>query len=147
MAKPNLKKPSPDARELQGRYKTFLDTLTKPIVLQAIGKLEEVKKLIYALQVRMNYKDSWVWGASAEYLYREFIRGIGLENWEEALIYLAKSRPGRREERELAGKIWALKAEGRTVPKIVSMFQSEGKNYSEETIKSYLKTRRRKQTE
>lgn len=128
----------------EGQYESVFDALTKPVVLAALDRVEEAKKLIHILRVRVNYKDGWRWGAGAEYLYRELIRALGLQELEEALVALAKPRRGRREERELASRIWTLKAEGKTVPQIRSIFESEGQYFSAEKIESYLKTRRKK---
>jgi hypothetical protein len=145
MSKPTTAKTPTDKRDLQGKYETVLETLTEPVVLKALDKVEEANKLIHAIRVRVNYKDGWRWGPGAEYLYRELIRALGLEELEEGLVSLAKPRRGRKQERELASRIWTLKSEGKTVPQIKSIFESEDQYFSAEKIESYLKTRRKKQ--
>ena len=97
--------------------------------------------------VRNKYTEKWKWGAGPEYLYRKLIRGLGLYGLEDALIQLAKSKRGRKEERDFAARIWSLKAEGKTVPQIMAIFASEGQHCTDEKIKSYLKTRRKKPTQ
>jgi hypothetical protein len=143
MSKDNPSK-NASPRSAEGQYKTVFEALTKPVVLAALHKNKEAKELIHALRVRVNYKDAWCWGAGAEYLYRELIRALGLEELEEGLVSLAKPRRGRREERELAGRIWAMKAQGKTAPQMKATFDSEGQYFSLEKIESYLKTRRKK---
>jgi hypothetical protein len=92
--------------------------------------------------VRVQFK--WSWGAGAEYLYRELIRALGLEHMEEELLRLAKSKPGRKQERELFQRIVSLKLEGKTVPQIQAELERDGRSISKEAVESYLKTRRRK---
>jgi len=144
MSKPNTPKLQTDKRALAGQYKTFLRTLTEPVVLQVLDSVEQGRRLIHAVRVRANYKDAWRWGAGAEYLYRELIRALNLPEFEEGLVHLAKPRRGRREELELASRIWALRAEGKTVSQMKAIFEAEGQYFSPEKIESYLKTRRKK---
>ncbi len=96
------------------------------------------------MYVRDGYQDKWGWGAGEEYLYSALIRGLGLEKHKDELIRLAKPKRGRKEERDLATRIWTLKAEGKTVPQIKAIFESEGQYFSIEKVESYLKTRRKK---
>jgi hypothetical protein len=92
--------------------------------------------------VRVQFK--WPWGAGAEYLYRALIRALGLEHHEEDLLRLAKSKPGRKEERELFQRIVGLRLGGKTVPQIQAELERDGRSISKEAVESYLKTRRRK---
>jgi hypothetical protein len=103
---------------------------------------EENSRLIRAVRVRAHFK--WPWGAGAEYLYRELIRALGLEHMEAELLQEAKSKPGRKEERELFLRIMSLRLEGKTAPQIRSQLEQEGRPMSIEGVESYLKTRRRK---
>jgi hypothetical protein len=105
-------------------------------------KWEEDLRLLRAARVRVQFK--WPWGAGAEYLYRELIRALGLEHMEEELLRLAKSKPGRKEERELFQRIVRLKLDGKTVRQIQAELERDGRSISKEAIESYLKTRRRK---
>lgn len=100
--------------------------------------------ILYVLQVRRRYKGHW--GEGAESLYRALIRALDLEGVEDELVELAKPKPGRKQERELAERIWRLKAEGKTVPQIRTILASEGTHKSSEAIASYLKARRKKTT-
>ena len=99
---------------------------------------------MFCMFIREHYEDKWGWGASSKYLYRALIRALGLQGREDELMRLAEPRRGRKEERDLAVRIWSLKAEGKTAPQMKVIFESEGQHYSLEKIESYLKTRRKK---
>jgi len=110
--------------------------------LRGIAHVSKVKK---ALRVRHEFKDKWPWGAAAEYLYRALIQALGLdEDEEEELLRLAKPKPGRKEERELAARILSLRAEGKTVSDILRAFEKENDHITRDGIESYLKTRRKR---
>ncbi|MHB8654678.1 MAG: hypothetical protein ACYDA9_12460 [Terriglobia bacterium] len=125
-----------------------LSSLMRPTTFEKVReilknpKYQEISKLAHAARVRQFYK--WSWGAGAEYLYRELIRALSLKHHEEELMRLAKPKPGRRLERELAERIWSLRAEGRTVRQIQAELERDGRSISKEAVESYLKTRRRK---
>jgi hypothetical protein len=126
--------------------KAFLQRDTKAIEREVFlcPKEDELRRVMFALFVRQQYGDKWKWGEGAQYLYRQLVRGLGLYGLEDALMRLAKPKRGRREESDLALRIWRLKADGKTVPQMKAIFESEGQFFSEERIKSYLKTRRKK---
>lgn len=105
---------------------------------------DEARRVLWVMWVRNKYIEKWKWGAGSEFLYRKLIRALGLHRLEDSLIKLDKPRPGRRKEIELAMRIWAMKAEGKTVPQMKSIFESEKQYFSEDKIKSYLKSRRKK---
>jgi hypothetical protein len=105
---------------------------------------DEFRRVVFCMFVREHYQDKWGWGANAKYLYRALIRALGLQRREDELMRLAESKRGRKEERDLAARIWSLKAEGKTAPQMKAIFESEGKYFSLEKIESYLKTRRKK---
>jgi hypothetical protein len=112
--------------------------------VEASRRLPEIAKLRKLFKVRDDYDDyGWPWGAAAEYLYRALVSAYNLEHDEEELVRLAKRKPGRKEERALANRIWTLRAERKTVPQIVAIFEAEGQYFSKGKIESYLKTRRR----
>jgi hypothetical protein len=94
------------------------------------------------MAVRRRFR--WQWGAGAKYLYRELIHALGLQAYEQVLLRLAKPKVGRREEGELAARIYNLRAEGKTVREMIAIFEAQGQFYSKEKVESYLKTRRRK---
>lgn len=104
---------------------------------------ELLEKLLCAIRVRDGF--TWSWGAGAEYLYRALIQalGFGMQE-EEVLIKLAKPKPGRKQERELAKRIWELTAEGKTARQIKRIFEAEGQHFSLEKIESYRKSRRKR---
>ncbi|MBZ5667370.1 MAG: hypothetical protein LAO30_22555 [Acidobacteriia bacterium] len=116
---------------------------TRKITGEDLRQMAYFSKVNKAIRVRLEYKETWPWGAAAEYLYRALIQALGLGEEEEELLLLAKSKPGRKEERELAGRILCLKAKGMTVPQIKKAFEKENQYYSLEKIESYLKTRRK----
>ena len=105
---------------------------------------DELRRILFAMFVRQQYKDKWKWGSGAEYLYRKLIRVLGLHGLEDSLIKLDKAKPGRKKQLVLEARIWGMKAEGKTVPQMKAIFQSEGQYFSPEKIESYLKTRRKK---
>jgi uncharacterized protein (UPF0335 family) len=72
------------------------------------------------------------------------IRAYNLQDREDELVQLAKNRPGRKVKRDLAERIWRLRHDGKNVRQIKAIFEAEGQHLSEEAIKSYLKTRRKK---
>lgn len=127
-------------------YNALADLLrgTRKITSEDLRQMAHFKKVKRAITVRLEYKEKWCWGAAAEYLYRALIQALGLGEDEEELLRLARPRPGRREERELAERIYSLKAEGKTVSEIQRVFERESQHYSREKIESYLKTRRRR---
>jgi hypothetical protein len=108
------------------------------------GKLEA--KLIYAVRVPIEYRRNpkWKWGAAAEFLYRELIYFLELGAHEELLLDLAKSRPGRKEESELAERIWKLSADGKSTREIQQQLGREGHALSIEAIEAYRKGRRQR---
>jgi hypothetical protein len=63
---------------------------------------------------------------------------------EDSLIKLDKPKQGRRKELVLAERIWRMKAEGKTVPQMKAIFETDGQYFTEDKIKSYLKSRRKK---
>jgi hypothetical protein len=103
---------------------------------------EENLRLLHVARVRVQFK--WPWGAGAEFLYRELIRALGLEQSEDVLVRLAKSKPGRKEQRELYLKILSLKNEGKTARQIQAQLEHSDRRISLEGVESYLKTRRKK---
>jgi len=112
------------------------DSLRK-ITAVDIAHFESVRK---ALNVRQEYKEEWPWGAAAQYLYRALIQALGCdEDEEKELLSLAKRKPGRKEERETARRILALREEGKSVPEIQRVLETEGKFRSKEAVASYLK--------
>jgi hypothetical protein len=117
---------------------------TRKITEEDLRGIAHISKVSKAIQVRLRYKDEWPWGAAAEYLYLALIEALGLEEEREQLLRLAKPKTGRKEERELAARIYGLRAEGKTVSEIRMIFEVEGQHYSPEKIESYLKTRRKK---
>jgi hypothetical protein len=102
------------------------DSLRK-ITAVDIAHFESVRK---ALNVRQEYKEEWPWGAAAQYLYRALIQALGCDEDEEN---------GRKEERETARRILALREEGKSVPEIQRVLETEGKFRSKEAVASYLK--------
>jgi len=131
-----------DKRVLTGQFKSLFLALSQPGLVNALNENDEARKFLYLLSVRMNYKGHW--GAGAEYLYRQLIQALGLQELEEGLVELAKPKRGRKEEVELAFRIWDMKAEGKTALQMKAIFESEGQHFSLEKIESYLKTRRKK---
>lgn len=93
--------------------------------------------------------DGSYWAKEAE--YRKLLQRIPAK-WREyrdtlkraALANVPRGRPGRKEEMELARRIWQLKAEGKNVRQIGAIFKAEGQHFSKEKIEAYLKTRRKK---
>lgn len=113
--------------------------------LTRMGQDRLWRKLIYALRVRTDYgKHGKSWGAGQNFLYRQFIFALGLEAYEKRLMELVQPKPGRKVERELAERIWQLKAEGKTVPQIHAILQTQGYVLTKEAVAEYLKTRRNK---
>jgi len=104
-------------------------------------------KIAHVLRIRRNYKPSWGWGAGAKYLYRELIRAWGLQEYETALMHVAKPKPGPKRDEGLARLISILKKDhGLTVPEITKFLGTDLKpptHRSEEAVSSYLKSRRR----
>lgn len=120
---------------------------TRKLTDEDLRNLANFSKRYTAIRVRLEFDDKWHWGASAEYLYRALIKALGLdENDEEELLRLAKPKPGRKEERELAGRIYSLKEQCKTVREIQQILAEERKHLSIEAIAAYLKTRRRQRT-
>lgn len=107
---------------------------------------DEARRVLWAMWVRNKYIEKWKWGAGPEFLYRKLIRGLGLHWLEDSLIKLDKAKPGRRKEFLLAARIWGMKAEGKTVPQMKAIFEAERQYFTEDKIKSYLKSRRKKPT-
>jgi len=58
-------------------------------------------------------------------------------------LEIKKGKPGRKPNVELAERIWALNAEGKTNREIQETLNTSGENLSLEAVESYLKTRRR----
>ena len=116
---------------------------TRKFTDEDLRRIAHFSKVSKAIKVRLKYKKEWPWGAAAEYLYGALIHALGLVEEEEELLQLAKRRPGRKEERELAAQIYSLRAEGKTVPQIRRILAKKGKNCSCEAIESYLKSRRK----
>lgn len=114
------------------------------IPLRVLGGLSDAHRMREALRIRSDYKGSW--GAGHQYLYRCLIRALDLWDYEPELLHLAKSKRGRKPERELSERILLLKAEGKTVPQMKAILASEGTHKSPEAIAAYLKTRRKKPT-
>ncbi len=109
------------------------------------GPMHERSKKLYVLRrIRALYRDEWGWGAGAKFLFRALIEALGLQEDDEELLRLAQPKRGRKEESELAIRILGLKADGKTVPQMKAIFESEGQYFSTEKIESYLKTRRKK---
>jgi hypothetical protein len=121
-------------------------TLTPEIADQVFmrPKGDELRRLVFVRFVCEQYKSKWGWGARAEYLYEALMRGMGLGEYQEYLIWFLRPKRGRKQENELAKRIWSLKAQGKTVPQIRTIFRSEGKYFSPEKIEYYLKTHRRR---
>jgi len=121
---------------------------TRKLTDEDLRNRDYFSKLSTAMRVRLEFDDKWHWGASAEYLYRALIKALGLdENDEEELLRLAKPKPGRKVERELAATIYSLKEQCKTVPEIRQILAAqEQKHLSIEAIAAYLKTRRRQRT-
>ena len=128
------------------RLRPFLEGDTKAIEREVFPcpPNDEARRVMYALVTRKNYDQKWKWGPGQEYLFRALIKALGLNGMEESISGLFKSKRGRKEETDLAIRIWTLKADGKTVPQMKAIFESEGQFFSEERIKSYLKTRRRR---
>ena len=105
---------------------------------------DEPRRVLWAMWVRNKYMEKWKWGAGPEFLYRKLIRGLGLHWLEDSLIKLDKPKQGRRKELVLAERIWRMKAEGKTVPQMKAIFETDGQYFTEDKIKSYLKSRRKK---
>jgi hypothetical protein len=126
--------------------KAFLQADTRAIEREVFfcPPNDELRRVMFALCVRHNYKGKWTWGAAAEYLYRALIQGLGLRGLEDSLVELAKPKRGRKEETALAMRIWTLRAERKTVTQIKAIFESEGQYFTEDKIKGYLRKRRRK---
>jgi hypothetical protein len=109
------------------------------------GPMHEKSKRLYVLRrIRALYKDKWGWGVGPKFLFRALIEALGLQEDEDEIMRLAQPKRGRKEESDLAIRILGMKAEGKTVPQIRAIFESEGKYFSPEKIESYLKTRRKK---
>ena len=58
-------------------------------------------------------------------------------------LEIKKGKPGRKPNVELAERIWALDAEGKTNREIQETLNTSGENLSLEGVESYLKKRRR----
>jgi hypothetical protein len=58
-------------------------------------------------------------------------------------IAIGRVKRGRKARDELAERIWALDAEGKTNQEICEALSASGENLSLEGVESYLKTRRR----
>jgi hypothetical protein len=58
-------------------------------------------------------------------------------------LEINKGKPGRKQNVELAERIWALDAEGKTNREIQETLNTSGENRSLEAVESYLKKRRR----
>jgi|SRR5580704_3081320 hypothetical protein len=104
----------------------------------------DLANMRYLFEVRRLFTGTW--GAGAELLFRALIRALDLQQHESVLVRWAESKPGRKQERELAERIWQLKAEKKTVPQIRAILESEGIYKSREAVAAYLKTRRKKRT-
>ena len=102
---------------------------------------EEARKFRELMKIRDNYK--WEWNAGARYLYAELIRAYGLEgDRRESLLEMAKSKPGRKHEVDMAVKIASLKQQGMTAIQIKNQLECEGRQVSLQTVESYSKRRR-----
>lgn len=134
------------ARGYRAIIKALFGPLTPRTVKQAFvyPPEDEFRRLKFARHICQTYKDKWGWGAKGEFLFRALIRALGIGEFRRLLELQLKPKRGRKEEVQLAERIWKLKAEGKTVPQMRALFESEGKLFSKEAIASYLKTRRRK---
>ncbi|HEV2491585.1 MAG TPA: hypothetical protein VG204_00780 [Terriglobia bacterium] len=107
-----------------------------------LRRIDETSRIKRALMVRYRFK--WPWGAGAQYLYRELICALGLEDSQDVLMDLARSKPGRKERGELFLRILGLRKQGKRVSQIQAELERDGIHLSKEGVESYLKTRRRK---
>jgi len=76
---------------------------------------------------------------------REYRKRINREHGAGTadVLGLPKGKPGRKENVELAERIWALDAEGKKNHEIQETLSASGEHISLEAVESYLKKRRR----
>ena len=75
--------------------------------------------------------------------WKEYRKRVKRE-WETNFLsdLLPKAKPGRKQNVELAQRIWALDAQGKSNREIQEMLNAGGESLSLEAVESYLKKRR-----
>ena len=79
----------------------------------------------------------------SKFFQEGFDEAVGAYGRHTPGLEIKKGKPGRKLNVELAERIWALKAEGKTNREIQERLNASGKNLSLEAVESYLKKRRR----
>ena len=80
---------------------------------------------------------------TSKFFQEGFDEAVGAYGRHTPGLEIKKGKPGRKLNVELAERIWALKAEGKTNRVIQETLNTSGENLSLDAVESYLKARRR----